>query len=285
VLDYCLKKQRTPGIKAIVLYPINALAGDQLRRINEVTQQQAITVGCFIGSTPQEERGKMTRNPPDILITNYVMLDRLITKERTRKMFELSSETLRYLVVDEIHYYRGTKGANLCVLLRRLRTLCATRNQLIQIGASATLRQGGGYYSDNDREQIQAYARSLFGQEAAQNFQFITPFYDDSLTTAAEVDPFPATDQIPGDLLMVEVEAIRKLSDHLAGVTLPHPRPGRGLPDPLYQFAKGTGLHPLDQSQRLSRSFYCNPRREPSLYFSPRYSFTKIMEAFQVAGG
>src|SRR5579863_2469799 len=131
ILDHCLKHRGTSGIKALILYPINALAGDQLRRIKEASEQQGITVGSFIGSTPQSVRNHMISNPPDILITNYVMLDRLITKERPRSMFERSKYTLRFLVVDEIHYYRGTKGANLCLLLRRLRTLCADKGQLV----------------------------------------------------------------------------------------------------------------------------------------------------------
>jgi len=240
VLDYCLKHQRTPGIKAVILYPINALAGDQLRRIKKAAEHQAITVGSFVGSTSQGERTSMIRNPPDILITNYVMLDRLITKERPRSMFERSKQTLRFLVVDEIHYYRGTKGANLCLLLRRLRTLCTDKNQLIQIGASATLRQGGGYYSDNDQEQIETFARSLFGQEATQNFKFITAIYDDTHITSEEVDPLPTIDQLIDEPLGIAVEPtmVRKLAEQLAEVPLPHPRPGSRQIDPLYLFAK-----------------------------------------------
>jgi len=127
------------------------------------------------------------------------MLDRLITKPDTRSMFERSKDTLRYLVVDEIHYYRGTKGANLCVLLRRLRTLCAARNQLVQIGASATLRQGGGYYSDSDQQQIETYARSLLGREAALHFSFITPIYDEAQPARDEVDASTAVDHTFSD--------------------------------------------------------------------------------------
>ena len=180
-------------------------------------------MGSFVGSTPQSERDHLISNPPDILITNYVMLDRLITKERPRSLFERSTHTLRFLVVDEIHYYRGTKGANLCLLLRRLRTLCADKSQLIQIGASATLRRGGGYYSDNDQEQIETFARSLFGQEAAHHFRFITPIYDDSRRDDEATDPFPET-ELPLEGFpetMADPATIRKLADHLAGTPLP----------------------------------------------------------------
>lgn len=292
VLDYCLKHQRAPGIKAVILYPINALAGDQLRRIKEATEQQAITVGSFIGSTPQSERDRMISNPPDILITNYVMLDRLITKERPRSMFERSKQMLRFLVVDEIHYYRGTKGANLCLLLRRLRTLCADKSQLIQIGASATLRQGGGYYSDNDQQQIETFARSLFGQEATQHFRFITPIYDDFRSADSEADPFPATDQAfdGSQEARANPETIRQLADHLAGRQLPHPRPGRGLPDPLYQFAKRNQFLQkmreklqkkactIDELTGLfKRVYYDNHRREPRQPKEMVYAYLSLL--------
>ncbi|HLX57663.1 MAG TPA: DEAD/DEAH box helicase, partial [Ktedonobacteraceae bacterium] len=278
ILDHCLKHRGTSGIKALILYPINALAGDQLRRIKEASEQQGITVGSFIGSTPQSVRNHMISNPPDILITNYVMLDRLITKERPRSMFERSKYTLRFLVVDEIHYYRGTKGANLCLLLRRLRTLCADKGQLVQIGASATLRQGGGYYSDNDQEQIETFARSLFGQEATQRFKFITPIYDDFHPEEEAVDPFPGTDQPPEDFSETQTDsaAIRKLANHLAGMPLPLYFPGRKQLDPLFQFAKRNLLLnkmreelqkkacTIDELTELFRRvYYDNHHREP----------------------
>ena len=103
---------------------MNALANDQIRRILEAVKGKGIRVGCFVGSTPydkksiendQEElcisRKEMIEQPPDILITNYVMLDRLITKANTQSMLVNSMQTLKYIVVDEIHYFRGTKGA------------------------------------------------------------------------------------------------------------------------------------------------------------------------------
>lgn len=237
VLHHCLNAKGTPGIKAIILYPMNALASDQLRRIEKAIGDEAITFGIFIGSTPQTQRKKMLDQPPDILITNYVMLDRLITKSQ----ITASSLKLRYLVVDEIHSYRGTKGANLCLLLRRLRTLCHNSNQLVQIGASATLRQGGGYYSNDDQKQIQNYARSIFGQEAAERFEFITPVYDDEQQEEIEErDLLSNIDHIIGEPLVVEAnsKAVIKLAEQLSGVPFSLPRPGRKEYHPLYKFAK-----------------------------------------------
>ncbi len=135
ILHHCLvqSNHRVPGIKAIILYPLNALANDQIRRIREAVQGRGIRVGCFVGSTPYERkrtendpeelcisRKEMIEQPPDILITNYVMLDRLITKVNTHSMFVKSMQTLKYIIIDEIHYFRGTKGANLSLLLRSI---------------------------------------------------------------------------------------------------------------------------------------------------------------------
>lgn len=176
ILNHCLFYKNSPGIKAIILYPMNALANDQLRRFKEAVKGSGITVGCFVGSTPpvkerqpedQKEwlisRKEMIDNPPDILITNYVMLDRLITKPETQSMFTKSRKTIRYVVIDEIHYFRGTKGANLALLLKRLRALCESNdNKLVQIGASATLRRSSGYLPD-DYTSIKEFAALIFG--------------------------------------------------------------------------------------------------------------------------
>ncbi|HEU5377500.1 MAG TPA: DEAD/DEAH box helicase [Ktedonobacteraceae bacterium] len=292
LLDYCLKHQHIEGIKAIILYPINALVGDQLRRMETAAARGKISIGSFIGSTPQHERERMILKPPDILITNYVMLDRLITKERSYSLFEKSRETLRFMVVDEIHYYRGTKGANLCLLLRRLRTLCADKRQLIQIGASATLRQGGGYYNDTDQAQIESFARSLFGQEATQHFQFITPIYDDVHPVDEVTDPFPQTDQpLEGFLeTTIDPREIRKLANGLAGEDLPPYHPGRGLPDPLFRFAKRNQFLQqmrkqlqkeactIDQlAEVFSRVYYENHQQHPRWSKEMVYAYLRLV--------
>jgi len=239
ILDYCLRHRDISGLKVIILYPMNALASDQLDRINKAVEGQNIRVASFIGSTPQQQRDSLISEPPDILITNYVMLDRLITKCDTRSMFVRAAHTLHYMIVDEVHSFRGTKGANVCLLLRRLRTLCAHPDQLVQIGASATLRQGGGYYSDTDREQVQAFARTLFGQHAADRFEFIVPIYDDEEGIMKNPDPFPVIDQaIDSVVLHSDPDVLRALASQLAGVSFQPIRPGHKEDHPAYRFAK-----------------------------------------------
>jgi hypothetical protein len=252
ILHHCLvqKHNSIPGIKAVILYPLNALANDQIHRIINAVKGRGIRVGCFIGSTPKykerqpddpEERciscQEMIDQPPDILITNYVMLDRLITKPDTRQMFVDSEKTLKYIVVDEVHYFRGTKGANLSLLLRRLCALC--KQPLVQIGASGTLQRGGGYFPDSKQESIELFARLIFGYEAVieKGFQLIGPAFK-GLEQNISLDPLPAADSIEGDTFLskLELPAAEKLYEQLSGRSLaPH---GIGIENhPMYPFA------------------------------------------------
>ena len=219
ILHHCLlqKASNISGIKAIILYPLNALANDQIGRILKAVRGKGIRVGCFVGSTPRQKKRKqddqaercisrqeMMDDPPDILITNYVMLDRLLTKAETRTMFVKSKQTLKYIVVDEIHYFRGTKGANLSLLLRRLRTLCKV--SLVQVGASGTLRHGGGYFLDSEEERIKQFAQRIFGQEAVtqHGFQLIEPMFQRE--QQKELDALPDTEDIIGESFLRELD-------------------------------------------------------------------------------
>lgn len=208
ILHHCLVQEGIRGIKAIILYPLNALANDQVRRILKAVKSTNIRVGCFVGSTPQKKertpsdceeqyisREEIEDGLPDILITNYIMLDRLITKSQHRSMFERSADTLKYIVVDEIHYFRGTKGANLSLLLKRLRLLY--KQPPVQIGASGTLRRGGGYFPDSEQDSIERFARLIFGDEAItkNGFQLIEPIFGD-LETPKGGEVLPLCDVI-----------------------------------------------------------------------------------------
>ncbi|WP_220198753.1 DEAD/DEAH box helicase [Ktedonospora formicarum] len=236
ILDHCLRQRTTmsKGIKALILYPLNALANDQIRRILDAVKGTGIRVGCFVGSTPATpddklrtgkdrpehviSRKEMIDNPPDILITNFVMLDRLITKSNTRSMFTKSSATLRYVVVDELHYFRGTKGTNLSLLLRRLRTFC--QQPLLYIGASGTLKRSGGYYPDSTDKNIKTFIKQVFGKEPDledQQFQVIEPVF--LPLKDATLEPLPATDDIDGNSFFNRLDATwaQQISNQLFG--------------------------------------------------------------------
>ena len=124
-------RARRPGsraIKAVLLYPMNALATDQANRINDLLIGQdlaGVTAGLYIGERPDTsyprvltERSDIRRQPPDILITNYKMLDLLLQRGDDLPLWR--DADIRYVVVDEFHTYDGAQGTDVAMLLRRL---------------------------------------------------------------------------------------------------------------------------------------------------------------------
>src|SRR2546430_934356 len=105
------------------------------------------------------DRDTMRRHPPDILLTNYKMLDYLLIRPRDRQLWEHNSPTtLRYVVVDELHTFDGAQGTDLALLLRRLRARLHTpESHLICTGTSATLGD------TLDTPPLREYARQVFG--------------------------------------------------------------------------------------------------------------------------
>ena len=121
ILDYCYAQRSQPGIKAIIIYPMNALATDQAKRLAKAVWRNdklrgRISAGLYLGepdgsnSDAMSEtqivvsRTAMRNRPPDILLTNYKMLDYLLLRQKDAGLWERNSaETLRYLVVDEFY--------------------------------------------------------------------------------------------------------------------------------------------------------------------------------------
>ena len=178
VLDWCRHHSDRPGIKAVIIYPMNALAQDQAQRIasriwNNPNLKGKIRVGLYIGDTENPKgtvmresevitnRQAMHRNPPDILLTNYKMLDNLLIYPDRKNLWEQNDpQTLRFLVVDELHTFDGAQGTDLACLIRRLkRRLQVPEGQLCCIGTSATLGEQG------EASSILEYAEDLFAEK------------------------------------------------------------------------------------------------------------------------
>lgn len=183
VMDHCARERAAgrAGVKALVIYPMNALATDQARRIASLVAQvpafAGLRVGLYVGGVagkPGEgvvmtptgvitDRDTLRKHPPDILLTNYKMLDYLMLRPKDRKLWEHNTPTtLRYLVVDELHTFDGAQGTDLALLLRRLRArLKIDKDHLICAGTSATL--GGS----SETAPLREYARKVFGTHFA----------------------------------------------------------------------------------------------------------------------
>jgi superfamily II DNA/RNA helicase len=190
ILNHCLKHPG-PGVKALIIYPMNALANDQVERIKEATLDTPVTYGIFVGPVDARERDAIRRNPPDVLITNYVMLDWMLTRSKDQSIFDASRESLRYIVLDEIHTYRGSKATHLKFLLSRLKTRFSV--SIVQIGTSATLQKRDQYegYLVDDSARRDAFVHSLLGVE---QYKFIEPEYEPEPDVASSDSFFPLPD-------------------------------------------------------------------------------------------
>jgi DEAD/DEAH box helicase domain-containing protein len=120
VLDLLL---RDPEARAIYLYPTKALAEDQLHEFQTAVDELGSDLRAFTydGDTPQDAR-KAIRQRASVVMTNPDMLHSGILPHHTKwaKLFE----NLRYVIIDELHYYRGVYGSHVANLLRRLRRTC-----------------------------------------------------------------------------------------------------------------------------------------------------------------
>ena len=133
VLEHCRAHAGEPGIKAIIIYPMNALASDQARRIAGIIHRtpslnSRVTAGLYVGEGDASRRERMApahlvesrevlrKQPPDILLTNYKMLDLLLTRPSDFPLWQHNAAgTLRFLVVDELHTFDGAQGTGPCL--------------------------------------------------------------------------------------------------------------------------------------------------------------------------
>jgi Lhr-like helicase len=164
-------KDPTPRTRAIIIYPMNALANSQAEEVGKFMQNPGaenlgLRVERYTGQENDAQRQAIAANPPDILLTNFMMLELLLTRyeEKDRKVIG-HCEGLEFLVLDELHTYRGRQGADVALLVRRLRQRLGAKN-LLCIGTSATMSSTG---SVEDRKQtVAAVASKLFGTEVTE---------------------------------------------------------------------------------------------------------------------
>ncbi len=170
IVDYVLRHQNKKGIKAIVIYPMNALANSQHGELEKFLcegyppDRPPVTFQRYTGQEDQEKRDAIIANPPDILLTNYVMLELIMTRVEDKKL--LSDASLKYVVLDELHTYRGRQGADVAMLIRRLSEKYG-ESDLQFVGTSATLASEGSY--DKQKEDVAKVASLVFGSEVKKD--------------------------------------------------------------------------------------------------------------------
>ena len=244
IVDHVLRRGTGKGIQAIIVYPMNALANSQIGELEKFLcrgypqGRQPVTFKRYTGQESDDERKAIIASPPDILLTNYVMLELVLTRPWDHQLIDAASG-LRFLVLDELHTYRGRQGADVALLVRRVREACRTDN-LLHVGTSATMASGGTWA--DQRAEVAEVATRLFGCKVRPE-----RVIGETLRRAT-----PANDD--GDPAFVSRLRARVLDE----AAPPQGDTRAFLADPLSSWIESTlGLHAEEGTGRLVR---CTPR-------------------------
>lgn len=156
IVNAVLAEKRSSGTRrtrAIIVYPMNALANSQREELDKylsnVGGERPITYARYTGQEEAAERRWIADHPPDILLTNFMMLELLMTRQEAVDRDVIGNcAGLRFLVLDELHTYRGRQGADVALLVRRVRERLSP-DRLQCIGTSATMASEGSLVEKN----------------------------------------------------------------------------------------------------------------------------------------
>jgi len=231
IIDGIIRRKREGirGVQAIFLYPMNALANDQLERMRRLLRNTRLDVsyGLYTGDsdaaaqslreapaeTERTTRAQIRQHPPDIILTNYKQLEFLLVRKEDRSLF---TPSLRYLVLDEVHSYRGALATEIACLIRRLKAHAGlTPGALTVIGTSATVAAKA-----EGEKALAAFASTLFG-ETVRAEDIITESYIEREAEGVEWTPPPpslAEEEIYG-LDIDDDASVVSLAQRLTGRT------------------------------------------------------------------
>lgn len=185
---------KTKGVKAILVYPMNALINSQEEEIKKyelnylisktpsgivipadrltldekidylksiTASRFPITYSKYSGQESQEARERMKKEVPDIILTNYMMLELIMTRQAEQWMRDSLSKYLQFLVFDELHTYRGRQGSDVSLLIRRIKNLA--QNKITSIGTSATMASVGK--KEEKQQAVADVAKTIFDDQ------------------------------------------------------------------------------------------------------------------------
>lgn len=188
ILDYLFKqKSASTGVTAIVVYPMNALINSQFLEFEKYAKNYKTNTGKdfpirvkkYTGQESTDDKKDTVNNPPDIVLTNYVMLELLLTRNAEENLRNKIFNSLRFLVFDELHTYRGRQGSDVGLLIRKLKAQC--KNEPICIGTSATMASGITW--QQQQQAIAKVANDFFAPTSPYQTDQIIGEYLEKVTT------------------------------------------------------------------------------------------------------
>lgn len=282
IVDHVLREGSNNRIKAIVVYPMNALANSQEEELKKFLSagypdgRGPVTFSRYTGQERDEERQRIIANPPDILLTNYVMLELILTRSEERQLVA-HAQDLRFLVLDELHTYRGRQGSDVALLSRRVREALQAE-KLQYIGTSATLASGGSL--QQQREEIASVASRLFGAQVrpdrviGETLERVTRRPEDiedfhAALAASVADPVhygpEDFEKITSDPLMAWIESTIGVTEAEGRLVRAEPRTLLGEDGIAAELAKITGTSQEQAAQALRSALLSGSRvREPA---------------------
>lgn len=247
------------GIRAMILYPMNALANDQLKRLRALLEGTDITFGRYTGDTEETERKalpkwkeenpgqaklpneiisreEIRKNPPNILLTNYSMLEYLLLRPEDKRLFEgVLGANWRHIAIDEAHIYSGALGTEIAYLLRRLKARIESETGCLpQLHCYATSATIG---SEEDMPKVAVFAQDLFGEPFSSD-----PSDLDVITSVKDQPQDALDDKIWGALPLEAWPELRNAlsdGDELSCSGLHHVLASNSVPDTVLNRVNG----------------------------------------------
>lgn len=249
ILNHCFNYieqhgQNQTNVLAVLVYPMNALVNDQLKRLRTILAGTGITYARYTGETQENDPGikrlersrtysseeltqikedpdsvaypneyltskkEIREKKPMLLLTNYKQLEYLLLRTKDLQLFQNSH--LKYLVFDEVHSYTGALGSEVAFLIRRLKAITQQKDNIICIGTSATV-QNNDLYGINPKEATKSFAHRLFGVPK-QNIRIISESYEPNIHPPEHsyVPPQPKHPQTILKTILQEATSIHK---------------------------------------------------------------------------